>query len=92
MDTEQVATELPATSMEQSQEQAAPQQAEAPQMAVLQTPAHEERGKKCDREDSTPASGSTQKPKSKRQKVDSPFEEEISEEILGSPRRDREGS
>ena len=61
-------------------------------MPVLQTPAHGERGKKCDREDSTPASGSTQQPESKRKKVDSPFEEEISEEIPESPRRDREGS
>jgi len=61
-------------------------------MPALQTPAHEERGKKRDREDSTPASGSTQQPESKRQRVDSSFEEEISEEILGSPRRDREGS
>lgn len=61
-------------------------------MPVLQTPAHEERGRKRDREDSTPASGSKQQPESKRKKVDSPFEEEISEEILGSPRRDREES
>jgi len=59
MDIEQVTTELPATSMEQSQEQAPPQQTETPHMPVLQTPAHEERGRKRDREDSTPASGST---------------------------------
>ena len=92
MDTEQVTTELPATSKEQSQEQAPPQKTEAPQMLVLQTPAHEERGRKRDRQDSTPASGSTQQPEPKRQRVDSPSEEEISEEILESPRRDREGS
>jgi len=61
-------------------------------MPILQTPAHEDRGRKHDREDSTPASGSTQQPESKRKNVDSPFEEEISEEIPESPRRDREGS
>ena len=92
MDTEQVITELPATSMEQSQEQAPPQQTEAPQVLALQTPANEERGRKRDREDSTPASGSTQQPEAKRQRVDSPFEEEVNEEVLGNPRRDREGS
>ena len=68
-------TELPATSKEQSQEQAPPQQTEAPQMPVLQTPAHEERGRKRDKEDSTPTSGSAQQPESKRQRIDSPFEE-----------------
>lgn len=46
MDAEQVITELPATSMEQSQKQAPPQQTEAPEVPVLQTPAHEERGRK----------------------------------------------
>lgn len=79
-------------SIEQSQEQAPPQQTKAPQMPILQTPAHEDRGRKHDREDSTPTSGSTQQLESKRQKFDSPFEEEISEEIPESPRRDREGS
>jgi len=49
VDTEQVTTELPATSMEQSQEQAPPQQTEPPQMPILQTPAHDERGRKRDR-------------------------------------------
>lgn len=69
MDTEQMTTELPTTSMGQSQEQAPPQQTEAPQIPVLQTPAHEERGRKHDREDSTPASGSTQQPESKSKKL-----------------------
>jgi len=36
--------------MEHSQEKAPPQQTEAPKMPVLQIPAHEERGRKCDRE------------------------------------------
>ena len=92
MDTKHLITQLPATSMEQSQEQVSPQQIEAHQVPALQTPAHEERGRKRDREDSTPASGSTQQPEVKRQRVDYPFEEEVNEEILGSPRRDREGS
>jgi len=78
--------------MEQSQEQAPPQQTEALQVPALQTPANEERGRKRDREDSTPASGSKQQPKAKRQRVDPPVKEEISEEVLESPRRDRETS
>ena len=85
-------TELPATSMEQSQEQAPPQQTEALQVPALQNPANEERGRKQDWEDSTPASGSTQQPKAKRKRVDPPVEEEISEEVLESPRRERETS
>ena len=92
IDTEQVITELPATSVEQSQEQAPPQLTEAPQMPILQTLADEDRRRKHDREDSTHTNGSTQQLESKRQKVDSPFKEEISEEIPESPRRDREGS
>jgi len=46
MDTKQVIIELPATSMEQSQEEVPPQQKEAPQVPALQTPTHEERGRK----------------------------------------------
>ena len=78
--------------MEKPQVQAPLQQIEALQVPALQTPAHEERGRKRDRDDSTLASGSTQQLEAKRQKVDSPMEEEVSEEILGSPRRDREES
>lgn len=37
---------------------------------------------KRDREESTPASGSSQQPQAKRQRVDSPEIEEISEEVL----------
>ena len=76
--------------MEQPQTQAPIQQTEAPTVPALQTPAHEERGKKRDREESTPASGSTQQTEAKRQKVDSPVIEEISEEILESPRKEKE--
>ena len=55
-------------------------------MPPLQTPVNEERGKKRDREEFTPASGSTQQPGGKRQRVDPPFEEEASEGIIESPR------
>lgn len=58
----------------------------------METPVNEERGKKRDREETTPASGSTQQPESKRQRVDPQVEEEISEEVLESPRRQRETS
>lgn len=61
-------------------------------MPTLQTPVNEERGKKRDREETTPASGSTQQPEAKRQRVDPQVEEEISEEVLESPRRERETS
>jgi len=80
MDVEQeIVTEQPTTSMEQTQEQAPPQQIEALQVPALQTPANEERGKKRDREETTPTSGSPQQPEAKRQRVDPPVEEEISE-------------
>lgn len=93
MDAEQeMVTEQPTTSMEQSQEKAPPQQTETLQVPALQTHANEERGKKRDREETTPASGSTHQPEAKRQRVDPPVEEEISEEVLESPRRDRETS
>lgn len=52
-------TEQPTTSKEQSQGKAPPPQTEAPQIPTLQTPLNEERGKKRDREETTPASGST---------------------------------
>ena len=93
MDAEQeIVTEQPTTSVEQTQGQAPPQQKEALQVPALQTPANEERGRKRDREDSTPASGSTQQREAKRQRIDPQLEEEIVEEILESPRREREAS
>ena len=58
----------------------------------MQTPAQEERGTKRDREESTPASGSSQQPQAKRKRADSPEVEDITEEILDSSRKDREGS
>ena len=78
--------------MEQQLEQTPPPQTEPPPVPVLQTPVHEERGKKRDREESTPTSGSSQIPEAKRQKVDSPIVEEIIKEILESPRKEAEDS
>ena len=89
---EEIITEEPASSIGQQQEHIPPQQTEAPAVPALQTLAHEERGKKRDREESTPTTGSTQQPEAKRHKVDSPVIEEISEEVQGSPRKDKEGS
>ena len=77
---------------EQQQEQTPPPQTE-PQIAPsLQTPAQEERGTKRDREESTPASGSSQQPQTKRQRADSLEVDDITEEVLDSSRKDREGS
>lgn len=86
----EIVTEQPTTSKEQSQGQAPPQRTETLQVSALQTPANEERGKKRDREETTPASGSTQQPEAKRQRVDPHVEEEISEEVLESMSRERE--
>ena len=91
MDVEQeTVTEQPTTSKVQGQGQAPPQQAEASQIPALQTPLNEERGKKRDREETTPPSGSAQQPEAKRQRIDPQVEEEISEEIIENPRREKE--
>lgn len=80
METErETITKKPVTSMEVAQMQAPPHQEEAAQVLVLQTLTHEERGNKRNREDSTHFSGSTQQPESKRQRGDSPIEEENNE-------------
>jgi len=84
--------EQPTTSKEQSQGQAPPLQTEAPQIPTLQTPLNEERSKKRDREETTPTSGSTEPPQAKRQRIDPQIEEEISEEVIESPRMERETS
>lgn len=80
--------EQPVTLMEEIQVQIPPQRTKALQVPPLQTPLNEERSRKRDREDSTLASGSTQQPESKRQKVDPPVEEEVSEEVVESSRRE----
>ena len=78
MDVEQeTVIEQPTTSKEQSQGQAPPLQTEVLQVTALQTPLNEERGKKRDREETTPPSGSIQQPEAKRQRVDPQVEEEI---------------
>ena len=51
-------------------------------MPELQTPLNEERTKKHDREETTPASGSTEHPETKRKRIDPQPEEEISEQIF----------
>ena len=58
----------------------------------MQTPTQEDRGTKRDREESTPASGSSQQPQTKRPRADSPEVEDITKEVLDSSRKDREGS
>lgn len=58
----------------------------------MQTPTQEYRGTKRAREESTPASGSSQQPQTKRQRADSPEVEDITEEFLDSSRKNREGS
>jgi len=85
--------EQPNTSKDQSQGQAPLQQSEASQLPVLQTPLNEERGKKRDREETTPPSGSTQQPEAKRQRIDPQAEEEhISEERRQSQSKEGESS
>ena len=89
METEQgMVIEQPLTSMEETQGKAPPQKTEALQVPPLQTPVNEERGRRRDREDSTLASGSVKQLESKRQRVDPPIEEEVSEEVIESPRRE----
>ena len=76
---QETVTKQPTTSKEQGQGQAPPRQIEALQVPALQTLVNEQRGKKWDREETTPTSGSPQQPEAKRQRVDPPVEEEISE-------------
>jgi len=91
IDTEQeTMIEQPTTSKEQGQGQAPPLQTKAPQIPALQTPLNEERSKKRDREETTPRSGSKEPPQAKRQRIDPQIEEEISEEVIESPRIERE--
>jgi len=93
IDTEQQSmVEQAAGSKEQGQGQATPLQIEVPHIPVLETPLNEERSKKRDWEETTPTSGSTDPPQAKRQRIDPQVEEETSEEIMDSPRREREVS
>jgi len=93
IDTEQeMMVEQPTTSKEQSQGKTPPLQTKAPQIPALQTPLNEERSKKRQSEETTPTGGSTEPPWAKTQRIDPQIEEEISEEVIESPRREREAS
>jgi hypothetical protein len=72
--------------------QTPPPQVEPLTTSILQTPAHEERGTKRQREESTPLSGSSHQPEAKRQRADSPEVEDITEDVLNDTAKDREGS
>ena len=55
----------------------------------MQTLLNEEKGRKRDREEDTPISGTTEQPEAKRQRVDPLPEEEVIEEIIESLRSER---
>ena len=77
---QEVETGQPSTSKDQQSEQAPPQKTEQTQIPVLQTPLNDERGKKRDREEVTPPTGSSQQPEAKRPRIDPETEEgDISE-------------
>jgi len=76
------------TSKEHSQGQAPSLQTQAAEVPALQTPLPEERSKKRDQEETTPASGSTGQQEAKRQRVDPP-EEDTVEDITESTRGER---
>lgn len=57
-----------------------PVQTKVAEVLALQTPLNEEKGKKRDKEDATPISGPTEKPRAKRHRLNPLPEEEIIEE------------
>ena len=59
-------------------------QTKAPEIPALKTPLNEEKGKKRDREESTPISGPAEQPGAKRQRLNPLSEEEIIEETIES--------
>jgi len=77
---------------DQQSAQDPPLQTEQIQNPVLQTPLNNERGKKRDREEITPPTGSVQQPETKRPRTDPEAEGEISEELEGSQNRERQES
>ena len=79
----------PASSKQQGQGKIPPVQTKAPEVPTLQTPLNEEKGRKRDREETTPVSGPAEQPGAKRQRVDPLPEEEIIEEIIESPRSEK---
>jgi len=89
---QQEMTYQPTSSNQQGQGKIPPTQTNAPEMPTLHTPLNEEKGKKRDREEATPISGPTEKPKAKRQRVDPLPKEEVIEEIIESPGSERENN
>lgn len=82
-------TDQPTVSKEHGQGQNPLVQTKAPEVPTLQTPLNEEKGKKRDREETTPVSGPAEQTKAKRQRVDPLAEEEIIKETIGSIRGER---
>ena len=82
-------TNQPGGSKEQEQVQIPPAQSKAPEIPALQTSLNEEKGKKTDREETTPISGPAEQPSEKRQRLDPLLEEEIIEETIDNLRDER---
>ena len=78
--------EQPSLNLERDQEQSPSTQTKAPEIPVLPTPQHEERGKKRDQAENTPTGTSTDQQGEKRQRLNPYAEEEITEETLGNLR------
>lgn len=79
----------PTSSKQQAQGKIPPAQTKAPEMPTLQNPLNEEKGRKRDREETTPVTGPTEHPEAKRQRVDPIPKEEVIEEIIESPISER---
>lgn len=79
----------PVISKEQGQTPTPLAQTNVEEILVLQTPLNEERNKKRDRETTTPASGPTGQPGTKRQRLNPLSEEEIGEETTDGQRDER---
>ena len=82
-------TDQPKNSKEQGQEPTPPPQTKAVETPVLQTPLNEERGRKRDKETTTPASRPMEQPGTKRQRLNPLSEEEMMKETIDSHREER---
>lgn len=90
LDAEQhIMTDQPTSSKEQGQGKIPPAQTKAPKIPTLQIPLNEEKGRKRDREETTPVSGLAEQPVAKRQIINPLPEDEIIEETMESPRGER---
>jgi len=78
----------PITSKEQGQGQVPSTQTKALEIPALQTPINEERGKKRERQEDTPISGSAEQPGEKRQRLNPLSEEEFIQETIGNLREE----